>query len=66
MVKWEGYIVSDDGVLSGKTIIKGTRFSIEFIMDRLANGWTESEIIENYPSLNKDPLKAVNAYTESK
>jgi len=51
MVAWEDYVEVNPEVLVGKPVIKGTRLSIEFIMERLANGWTEEEIIENYPYL---------------
>lgn len=35
---------------------------MEFILERLADGWTEQEILENYPRLAKDALQAVFAY----
>jgi uncharacterized protein (DUF433 family) len=63
MVNWQDYIVSDQKVLLGKPVIKGTRISVEFILERLADGWTEEQILENYPRLNKDSIKAIFAYT---
>lgn len=62
MINWQDYIISDDRILLGKPIIKGTRISVEFILERLADGWTEKDILENYPRLNSDSLKAVFAY----
>ena len=58
MIAWEDYVESNPEVLVGKPVIKGTRLSIEFIMERLANGWTEEEILENYPSLDKNSMQA--------
>jgi len=52
-VKWQKYIVSDKKVLLGKPTIKGTRISVEHIIGLLAQGWTEEEILENFPRLDK-------------
>jgi uncharacterized protein (DUF433 family) len=62
MMKWQNYIVADKETLSGKPVIKGTRLSVEFIMERLADGWTEKMLFENYPSLTKESLQAVYAF----
>lgn len=62
MINWEEYIDVNPSILLGKPALKGTRLSVEFIMERLANGWTELEILENYPSLSENSIKAVYAY----
>ena len=49
--KWTDRIVIDERVLIGKPIIKGTRLAVEFIIDLLAHGWSETEILENYPGI---------------
>jgi uncharacterized protein (DUF433 family) len=56
---WQDYIHSDNNVLCGKPVIRGTRLSIEFLLERLANGWTEEMLLENYPRLSKEALQAV-------
>ena len=61
---WQNYIVSDKDVLLGKPTIKGTRISVEHIIGLLAQGWTENDIIENYPRLTKQSLQAVFAYIQ--
>ncbi|GHB30237.1 DUF433 domain-containing protein [Mongoliitalea lutea] len=61
-MNWKERIVSDKNVLMGKPIIKGTRISIEFILDRLANGWSEEMILQSYPLLTKEDLLAVYSY----
>jgi uncharacterized protein (DUF433 family) len=63
MIDWDMYVTSDPEVLSGKPILKNTRLSVEFVMGRLANGWSESDLLENYPALTKDSINAVYAYT---
>ena len=63
-MKWQKYIVSDKKILLGKPVVKGTRISVEFLLGLLAQGWSEEEILENYPRLNKNSLQAVFAYVQ--
>jgi uncharacterized protein (DUF433 family) len=44
-------IVVDPEILAGKPVVKGTRLALEFIIDLLAQGWTEAEILRNYPGM---------------
>lgn len=59
---WREYIVNDKEVLLGKPTIKGTRISVELILDLMAEGWTEEQILESYPNINHIQLRAVYAY----
>ncbi len=61
-MNWQDYIVSDMQVLLGKPAIKGTRISVELILELFSNGWTEKQIIESYPSVSAESLRAVFAY----
>jgi uncharacterized protein (DUF433 family) len=58
-------IVCDPDILRGKPVIKGTRISIEFLLELLANNWTHKEIIENYPSIAEDDILAALEYSLS-
>lgn len=62
MINWKDYIIADETILLGKPIIKGTRISVEHIINLLASGWDISTILENYPSINKESLQAVFSY----
>ncbi len=62
MVNWQDHITTNPEVLLGKPIIKDTRISIEFILERLANGWSTDQLLENYPRLTSEDLKAVYSY----
>lgn len=64
-MNWENRIVSDPKVLVGKPTIKGTRISVELIFERLANGWTEDQILESYPRLTREDIQAAFAYADS-
>ena len=60
---WRNYIHSNPDVLAGKPVIKGTRISVVFILDLLGTGWTEQQIMENYPSLTQEHLKAIYLFS---
>ena len=61
-MNWRNHIVSDPEILLGKPVIKGTRLSVEFILARLASGWTEETLLENAPRLTRADLQAVYAF----
>ncbi len=61
-MNWQDHIISDKDVLLGKPTIKGTRISVEHIVGLLAQGWSEDDILENFPRLTKESLQAVFAY----
>lgn len=63
-MNWQEYIVSDKEVLLAKPTIKRTRISVEHIVGLLAQGWTENEIIENFPRLTKESPQAVFSYIQ--
>jgi uncharacterized protein (DUF433 family) len=62
MINWKKHITSDKAVLLGKLVIKDTRLSVEFILERFASGWSEKDLLDNYPRLKKESLQAVFAY----
>jgi uncharacterized protein (DUF433 family) len=49
-------------VLCGKPLIRGLRISVEMILELLAKGATEKEILEDYPELEKEDIKAALSY----
>ncbi len=55
-------IVMNRNVLGGKPIIRGTRISVEFILELLASGMSVSDIIKEYPHLRKEDILAAVAY----
>jgi len=63
-MNWRNYIVTDDNVLLGKPVVKGTRISVEHIIKLFAAGWTENQILDNYPRLNRESLQAIFAYIQ--
>ena len=61
-IDWRDYIHSDPNILVGKPVVKGTRLSVEFILGLFSVGWTEQQVLENYPGLTQKSLRAVFAF----
>lgn len=55
-------IVFDPKILGGKPIIKGTRISVEFILELLAGGMSPENIVREYTHLNKADIRSVLSY----
>lgn len=64
-MNWQERIVLDPNILTGKPVIKGTRLAVEFIIDLLAQGWPEEEILRNYPGLTKADIQACLSYASA-
>jgi uncharacterized protein (DUF433 family) len=64
-MNWQERIVIDPGILVGKPVVKGTRLAVEFIVDLLAQGWTEAEILRNYPGLTHEDIQACLGYASA-
>ncbi len=58
-------IVLDPHILAGKAVVRGTRLSVEFLIDLLAEGWPEDEILRNYPGLTTEDLRACFRYAST-
>lgn len=55
-------IVIDPAILAGKPVIRGTRLSVDFIIGLMADGWSEADILQNYPGLTRPDIAACLAY----
>lgn len=62
MKDWRDRISIDSNVCHGKPCIKGTRIWVSLIVDNLAFGSTEEEVLEAYPSLTREDIRAALAY----
>lgn len=59
---WTAYIHSDEKILGGKPVFKGTRLSVELLLERLADGWTLAQVYESYPRITPMHMQALFAY----
>ena len=56
-------IVLDPEVLAGKPVIRGTRIAVELVLELLAAGQSEQEVLANYPGLTREDVLACLAYS---
>jgi uncharacterized protein (DUF433 family) len=61
-MSWPDRIVIDPAILAGKPVIRGTRLAVEFVLDLLAAGESEANIMVNYPGLTREDILACLAY----
>ena len=61
-MNWQDRIVSDPDILLGKPTIKGTRISVELLLDRLADGWSMEDILTSYPHITREDVLAALAF----
>jgi uncharacterized protein (DUF433 family) len=62
LIDWRKYLVSRREVAGGRLCAKGTRVPVAVILDSLAEGATNDEIIKSYPSLKPAHIRAAIAY----
>lgn len=62
MNNWQEQIQINPKVCHGKPCIKGTRIMVSVILDNLASGLTLEEIVEEYPPLTLENVRAAIAY----
>ena len=61
-MNWRERVTVDPKVCHGKACVKGTRIMASVILDNLAAGISQDEILKSYPSINPDDIQAVIAY----
>ncbi len=61
-MNWRERIEINPRIMVGKPVIKGTRLTVEFIVELLANGWSHAEIMENYPGVTDRDIIACLEY----
>jgi uncharacterized protein (DUF433 family) len=61
-MNWRDHIEQRPEVLAGKPVFKGTRLSVEMVLERLGDGATEADLLEAYPRLRPEHIRAAQAY----
>ena len=61
-MNWQKHIEQRPDVMMGKPVIKGTRLTVELILERLGNGWPLEELLAAYPDLRPEHIQAAQAY----
>ena len=61
-IRWQDYIEERKDVMMGKPIFKGTRLTVDHILNEMGSGMTEKELLENYPTLTPHHFRAALLY----
>jgi len=62
-MNWQDYIERDPAVMLGKPVFKGTRITVEFVLERLGQGATPEELVESYVGLCPEHVRAARAFS---
>lgn len=61
-MNWHDRIVANPDILIGKPTIKGTRISVELILDRFADGWAMEDMLAAYPHITREDVLAALSF----
>jgi uncharacterized protein (DUF433 family) len=61
-IKWQDFIEERKDVMTGKPAFKGTRLTVEFILKQLGTGMSHQDLLDQYPTLKPDHLRAAMLY----
>lgn len=64
-MNWKERIILDPNILTGKPVVKGTRLAVEFIVDLLAQGWSEDDVLRNYPESKREDIRSCLSYASA-
>lgn len=62
-MEWQKRITVNQNVVVGKPVIKGTRITVDFLLELLAHNWTKESILNNYPQLQEEDILAALEYS---
>lgn len=61
-MRWQGHIAQKPEVMLGKPVIRGSRITVEHILERFGSRWTESDLLKSYPHLTAEQIRAALLY----
>jgi uncharacterized protein (DUF433 family) len=61
-MNWKDRIENRPNALAGKPVIKGTRISVELLLERLGDGFSEQELLGSFPNITREDIQAACAY----
>ena len=62
MVEWRERIEVNQEVMTGKPVIKGSRLTVDHVIELLAEGWTTNQVSQEYPGITAEDVAACLAY----
>ena len=61
-MSWRDHIALDAAMLAGKPVVRGSRLAVDFIVGLQGQGWTEADILRNYPGITHEDIAACLRY----
>lgn len=61
-MRWRERVIADPAIAGGKPVVRGTRLAADFVLELLAAGWSETELLEQYPQLTREDIRACLAF----
>jgi uncharacterized protein (DUF433 family) len=61
-MEWKNCIEQRPDVMLGKPVIKGTRLTVELILEKLGDGWPTEDLLAAYPELRREHIQAAQSY----
>ena len=61
-IRWQDYVEERKDVMTGKPTFKGTRLTVEFVLRQLSTEMTHAELLDQYPTLKAEHLRAAVLY----
>jgi uncharacterized protein (DUF433 family) len=63
---WQDRIVVDSAIRSGKPHIRGTRITVQDVLEYLAGGMNEDQILADFPDLTREDIRATLAFAAAR
>ena len=64
MINWRDHIHSDPGILGGKPVVRGTRISVELILEYFADGCSAADVLAAYDHITAEDVRAALAFAQ--
>lgn len=61
-MNWKDRIEVKPGTLGGKPVIKATRVSVELLLERLGDGFSEEDLLKSFPTITREDIQAACSY----
>ena len=65
-MRWQDRISIDPTIRSGKPCIRGTRITVYDVLEYLAGGMTEDQVVDDFPDLTKEDIRAALAFAAAR
>jgi uncharacterized protein (DUF433 family) len=61
-MKWQDFIEEKPSVMLGKPVFKGTRITVEHVLEELGHGMSEADLLRGHPRLTAEHIRAAILY----